>query len=71
MNDFAKRIEKNLSKKRKHTGTQSFEDICFGLVKQTNMSLSDVVSAPTPLVLSMAQQLQKVLKAEQKALKKK
>lgn len=70
MNDFAKRIEKSIGKKR-YSGVKAFEDICFGLTKQTSMSLSDVVSAPTPLVLSMAQQLQQVLKAEEKAIKKK
>lgn len=71
MNDFARKIQNNISKKKQLNGKALFEDICYGLTKNTNIGLSDLIEAPTPLVISLAKSLEKSLKAEERAMKKK
>lgn len=57
MNNFASRIEKNIRKGKKTSGKKVFESILFGLVKKTSMSLQDICSAPTPLILNLSNNL--------------
>lgn len=71
MNDFAKRIEKNLLKKKSKSAVDSFEGVVFYLIKKTNMSLSDIMEAPTPMILSMALRLQEYYEEKNKQMKKK
>lgn len=71
MNDFVKRIEYNIKKRNRESGLKVFENITFMLTKKTSLSLSDVMSAPTPLILSMNKELIAYYEKKNKAMKKK
>lgn len=70
MNKFALRIEKNLRRKERQSGAQAFEDISFSLIKKTSMSLTDIMEAPTPLILSLHSKLHKYYADKAKQMKK-
>ena len=70
MNDFAKRIQRNITKKRV-SGQKIFEEILFNLTKKTSMSIGDIVEAPTPLVIELNNKLFKYYQEKAKAMKKK
>ena len=69
--NFKQKVERGLLRKKiKETPTALFERITFYLVKKGGFSLSDLMESPTPLVLSMYNQLADYYKHKEKAMKK-
>ena len=70
MNDFALRIEKGLHRKESKSGRQTFEEILFHISNNTSNSVSDLLSLPIPLVLSIYDSVNSDIKRINKANKK-
>ena len=70
MVSFKERIDKNIRKTKKKSGILVFEEILFLLSKELNLPITEVINSPTPLIISLVEQVNNHYKKQNKPSKR-